>query len=202
MSTADRPGTPTRRVDNRMGGLLARLLARWRGPRRAPVADLPPWARVGRRRRAHIRRVARLLEQWAVEMGVSDRERNRWLRAAWLHDALKDARLANGTTHGPAAADRAARDGESDGGVLDAVRYHSLGYAGWDQVGRMLYLADNLEPGRRGSPKRRAKLVKRVPRDPAGVLKEIVAQQMRASLKSGRPVDPRTLEFWNSVVAP
>jgi HD superfamily phosphohydrolase YqeK len=185
-----------------MTGLLARLLAWWRGPRRAPVTGLPPWAQVGRRRRAHIQRVADLLEAWAEDMGVSDRERNRWLRAAWLHDALKDARLANGTTHGAAAADRAARDGESDGGVLDAVRYHSLGYARWDQVGRMLYLADNLEPGRRGGRKRRAKLVKRVPRDPEGVLKEIVAQQMHARLENGRPVDPLTLEFWNSVVDP
>jgi HD superfamily phosphohydrolase YqeK len=181
--------------------VLARVLAWWRG--RGAVtqpAELPAWARVGRRRRAHIRRVVAILEEWAVEMGVPEAERERWLRAAWLHDALKDARLATGVSHGAAAADRAVRDGEADRGVLDAVRYHSLGYARWDQVGRMLYLADHLEPGRRGGRKRRAKLAKRVPRDCEGVLREIVSEEMRARLKNGRPVDPLTLEFWNSVV--
>jgi HD superfamily phosphohydrolase YqeK len=182
--------------------MLARFVATWRGRRRAPLAaELPAWARVGKRRRAHIRRVARLVANWADEMGASPRERTRWLKAAWLHDALRDARLASGTTHGAAAADRAAKEGESDHGVLDAVRYHSLGYAGWDDVGKMLYLADYLEPGRKGRRKERARLARRVPHDRDGVLREIVAQQMEAWLRSGRAIDPRTLEFWNSLAA-
>ncbi len=181
--------------------LFARFLGLWRRRRRRPRATgLPPWSEVGRGRRAHIQRVAALLDDWATEMSVSERERGRWLRAAWLHDALKDARLTNGIHHGAAAADRAARDGETDAGVLNAVRYHSVGYAQWDQVGRMLYLADNLEPARRGGRKRLARLAKRVPRDPDGVLREIVGQEMRKRVKSERPVDPLTLEFWNSVV--
>src|SRR2546426_5929548 len=48
----------------------------------------------------------------------------------------------------PLAAERAAHDGETDQGLLDAVHYHSLGFAQWDDVGKMLYLADYLEPGR------------------------------------------------------
>jgi len=184
-----------------MRNLIARLVAFWRGRLIAPAPELPAWAQAGRRRRAHIRRVVGVLEEWAQEMGVSERERQRWIRAAWLHDALRDARLAKGTNHGAAAADRAAKDGESDAGVLDAVRYHSIGYAGWDQVGRMLFLADYLEPGRGRGRKRRAKLLKRVPRDPDRVLQEVVAQQMRERLKSRRPVNPLTLEFWNSVVS-
>src|SRR5205823_6338695 len=115
------------------------------------------WARAGKRGRAHIQRVAALVEEWADEMEVSPQERSRWLRAVWLHDALRDAPGTRGTTHGGAAADRAAQDGESDRGVLDAVRYHSSGYAGWDDVGKMLYLADFLEPGRRSRRKQRAK---------------------------------------------
>jgi HD superfamily phosphohydrolase YqeK len=132
-------------------------------------------------------------------MGVSQRERHRWLAAVWLHDALRDARLKRGTTHGAAAADRAARDGETDRGVLDAVRYHSLGYAGWDDVGRMLYLADYLEPGRKRRAKEREKLARRVPDERDRVLREVVAQQMRARLRAGRPIHPLTLEFWNSL---
>jgi HD superfamily phosphohydrolase YqeK len=132
-------------------------------------------------------------------MDVSDRERDRWLRAAWLHDALREARLARGTTHGAAAADRAARDGESDRGVLDAVRYHSSGYAGWDDVGKMLYLADYLEPGRRSDGKQRTQLADRVPRQRDRVLREIVAYEIRWRVRAGRPVNPLTIEFWNAL---
>ena len=96
-------------------------------------------------------------------MGVPDNERNRWLRAVWLHDALRDAPAeelerwaptAPGPTelrHGPASAARAKAEGETDRGVLDAVRYHSVGLAEWDMVGRVLYCADFLEPGREHS---------------------------------------------------
>jgi nicotinate-nucleotide adenylyltransferase len=140
-----------------------------------------------------------LVAQWADEMGVSKEERSRWLTAAWLHDALRDAKLPDGMSHGAAAAERAAQDGIADRGVLDAVRYHSVGYAGWDDVGRMLYLADNLEPGRRGRRKERAKLAQRVPREPDAVLQELLGRQIQAQVRAGRSVDPRTLEFWNSL---
>ena len=170
-----------------------------RRERAAREFDLPGWAQVGRRRREHIERVVALLEEWAEAMDVPDRERDRWLKAAWLHDALRDARLAGDTAHGAAAADRAARDGESDRGVLDAVRYHSSGYAGWDDVGKMLYLADYLEPGRKRSGEQRATLAARVPRQRDRVLRKIVAYEIRWRVRAGRPVDPLTVEFWNAL---
>jgi len=98
---------------------------------------LPPWAVVTPERRAHVERVAALITTWATAMRVPERERGRWLSAAWLHDALRDAPAANELAHGPLAAERAAHDGLTDQGVLDAVRYHSLGFAPWDDVGRM-----------------------------------------------------------------
>ena len=184
----------------RLIAAVARVFASWRARRRIPpVTGLPAWAQVRRRRRAHIRRVAGLVEAWASEIDVEPRERSRWLAAVWLHDALRDARLPAGTSHGAAAADRAARDGETDRGVLDAVRFHSVGYAGWDDVGRMLYLADYLEPGRKGRRKERAKLAKRVPRQRDAVLREVVARQIEEELAAGRPIDPLTLAFWNSL---
>ena len=190
-----------RRVFERIRELLGRLPALWRRRRRraGPAARLPDWAEARRRRRAHIKRVAALMERWAEEMEISQRERRRWLAAVWLHDALRDARLPNGTSHGAAAADRAAQDGEADRGVLDAIRYHSVGYAGWDDVGKMLYLADYLEPGRRGRRKERAKLAKRVPHERDEVLREVVAQQMQEQLRRSRRINPLTLEFWNSL---
>ena len=172
-----------------------------RRKRPAQESDLPGWAEVGRRRREHIERVAKLLEEWADAMDVPDRERERWLKAAWLHDALRDASLSDDTTHGAAAADRAAREGESDQGVLDAIRYHSSGYAGWDDVGKMLYLADYLEPGRKRNSEQRANLAARVPGHRDRVLRKVVAHEIRWRVRVGRPVDLVTIEFWNMLNA-
>ncbi len=149
---------------------------------------------------AHVRRMVALLNEWAEEIEVSQEERRRWLTACWLHDALRDAELPDGITHGAAAAELAASHGESDRGVLSAVRYHSVGHPRWDDVGKMLYLADFLEPGRKSRRKQRAQLAKRVPRDPDGVLRQILAHQIASRLRRQRPVDPRTIEFWNSLI--
>src|SRR2546427_146220 len=129
---------------------------------------LPPWAVATPERRAHIERVVALLDEWARAMGVSDAERARWVKAAWLHDALRDEQRSDELAHGPRAAARAAHDGERDRGVLDAVRYHTVGYVHWDDVGRMLYLADFLEPGRPLDATDRAALAARVLRQ-AGI---------------------------------
>lgn len=162
---------------------------------------LPPWAVVAPERRTHIERVVGLLTQWAEAMHVSDGERARWLKAAWLHDALRDADRTDPLAHGPRAAARAARDGESDHGVLDAVRYHTLGYAHWDDVGRMLYLADFLEPGRTLDQDDRAELAARVPRERDAVLKEVARRRIEWVLRSGWPLTPATVDFWNSLAA-
>ncbi|HKV71773.1 MAG TPA: HD domain-containing protein [Gemmatimonadales bacterium] len=161
---------------------------------------LPPWAVASPERRAHVERVAALIDGWAVTMKTPERERNRWAKAAWLHDALRDEPAVDELAHGPAAADRAARDGEADRGVLDAVRYHSLGYAGWDEVGRMLYLGDFLEPGRTFDRERRATLAQRVPAERDAVLTEVARLRIEWNIRSSWPLAPETVEFWNSLV--
>jgi HD superfamily phosphohydrolase YqeK len=184
----------------RTRNLLLRLFGRRVRKRSAQaVTDLPDWAQVTKKRRAHVRRMIALLNEWADEMGVSQEERRRWLTACWLHDALRDAELPDGISHGAAAAELAASHGESDRGVLSAVRYHSVGYGRWDDCGKMLYLADFLEPGRKSRRKQRAQLARRVPRDRDGVLCQILAHQIRTRLRQERPIDPRTIEFWNSL---
>jgi HD superfamily phosphohydrolase YqeK len=182
--------------------------------RTSPTADaigLPAWAVVTEKRVRHIERVATLLADWADAMEVSGRERGRWLRAAWLHDALKDAPLtvlrrhvdpSDGPAaiwHGPAAARRAEQEGEHDQGVLDAVRYHSIGYAGWDRVGRMLYLADFLESGRHLRHPDRGAHAAEVPRDPDAVLREVARRRIAHGLKKGWPLLPETVAFWNAL---
>lgn len=159
---------------------------------------MPPWAVVAPERRAHVERVAALLAEWAGAMGVDAAERARWQRAAWLHDALRDAG-GDMLEHGPAAAERAAAAGESDAGVLDAVRYHSVGWAGWDAVGRMLYLADYLEPGRPFDAAERRALAARVPTDPLGVLREVARRRIERTLRSGWHLRSETVGFWNAI---
>jgi HD superfamily phosphohydrolase YqeK len=158
-----------------------------------------------------VERAGRLISEWADAMAVTPTERERWLRAASMHDALKDAprelllELAprawddDSLRHGPAAAALAQREGERDRGVLDAVRYHSIGFAGWDDVGRMLYLADYLEPGRRHGRDERARRTALVAEDPAGVLREVAAERMGLTIAAGYRLLPETVEFWNGL---
>jgi HD superfamily phosphohydrolase YqeK len=185
-------------------------------PRHTPSElrpTLPQWAVVTPERVEHILRVAELTARWSEQMGVPDAERQRWLRAVWLHDALRDApaeelaRWAADTPgppelrHGPASAARARAEGENDRGVLDAVRYHSVGLAEWDMVGRILYCADYLDPGRPFDREHRASLAGRLPRDVAGVLREVARSRLLHIVQSGWPVLDPTRRFWNSLVA-
>ena len=133
-------------------------------------------------------------------MHVDPQERDRWIRAGWLHDALRDAPLGDPLAHGPAAADRAAADGERDRGVLDAVRHHTVGSPAWDDVGRMLYLADFLEPGRDRIAADRAELAQRVPVERDVVLREVARRRIEWLLRSGWPLPVATVAFWNQLV--
>ena len=176
-------------------------------------AAMPPWSVVAERRLAHVGRVVDLLDAWARARGVGDAEAGRWRRAALLHDALRDADepvlrryepeavWPLKTWHGPAAAAAAAAGGERDGGILDAVRFHSLGYTGWDDAGRMLYLADYLEPGRTYDRANLDALSARVPAEPAAVLREVAALRIGWRLKQGGLIAKETWAFWNALVA-
>ncbi len=158
---------------------------------------LPDWAVVTPVRRAHIERVATLVTEWGTAMRIAPGELRRWQRAAWWHDALRDAPLASEMDHGPLAADRLQREGERDRGVLDAVRYHSIGYAGWDDAGKMLYLADYLEPGRVHDVDARTALRQRVVGERDTVLREVARRRVERVVHSGWPLAPETVAFWN-----
>lgn len=145
-------------------------------------------------------------------MGVPESELARWLKAAWLHDALRDApvedlsRWAASTgpvplLHGPAAAGRAKALGETDRGVLDAVRYHSVGLAEWDMVGRALYCADFLEPGRSFEANARAELAARFPSDPTGVLRRVAEWRVGHLIHAQLSIPEPTYRFWNALVS-
>jgi HD superfamily phosphohydrolase YqeK len=149
---------------------------------------------------------------WARRFGVSEVERDRWRRAALMHDAVKDAPTAElealadirwgpkNLLHGPAAARLAEQHGETDPGVLSAIRYHSVGYAGWDEVGRMLYVADYLEPGRAGLPAEVAEMRARVPDDPDGALRDVAGLRIGRHVARAHPLLAETVAFWNGLL--
>lgn len=157
-------------------------------------------------------RVAALLDTWAQRMDLPERERVRWAAAGWLHDALKDADPArlrdevpprfrdvpDSLLHGPAVAERLT--GEADASFLDAVRYHTIGHPRLDRLGRALYLADFLEPGRDFEPQWRGLLRDRVPEAMEEVLPEVVAARIRHLIEERRPLRPETASFWSSLV--
>ncbi|HEX8393459.1 MAG TPA: HD domain-containing protein, partial [Longimicrobium sp.] len=163
----------------------------------AARGELPEWANVSEKRRAHMARVAGLMAEWAEGLGLSADDRARWAAAGWLHDALRedapdDLRpqvppafrdLPGKLLHGPAAAERLA--GLVDEEMLVAIRYHTLGSPRWGALGRALYLADFLEPGRRYEPEWTASLRARMPGEMEAVLREVVQARVRHVTESG-----------------
>jgi 2-amino-4-hydroxy-6-hydroxymethyldihydropteridine diphosphokinase len=179
--------------------------------RNAVTIELPSWAQVSDKRRAHIERVAALMGQWADKMKVSEQERCDWLDAARCHDALRDApreelrRLAGEAPyepemlHGPAAATRLVQDGERRADVLDAIRYHTVGSPAWGRTGRALYMADFLEPGRSCSREDRAFLAAQVAHDFDGVFRQVVRMRLVYALNEGHTLFPETVQLWNAI---
>lgn len=172
---------------------------------------LPPWAVVGEKRRAHVARVTSLLLHWADALGVDDGERQAWFDAGRWHDALRDADEATlrditgdrhapyEVLHGPASALLLARDGERRTGVLEAVRWHTLGAGHWDRTGRALFMADFLEPGRRFMQAERAWLARQAIGDFDGTFRMVVKIRLEWSLREGKALHPETVALWNAV---
>jgi HD superfamily phosphohydrolase YqeK len=181
--------------------------------RAAARGELPEWARASEKRRAHIGRVAALMGEWADGLGLSADERTRWLATGWLHDVLRESphdelrplvpeafrSLPGKLLHGPAAAERLA--GDADPEMLDAIRYHTLGSARFGTLGRALYLADFLEPGRKYEPEWTASLRARMPGEMNQVLREVVRARVGHVTESGSTLHPETQAFREQVEA-
>ncbi|MFN8581862.1 MAG: hypothetical protein U0163_12925 [Gemmatimonadaceae bacterium] len=173
--------------------------------------QLPSWALVQPKRRAHIARVTALLDSWSVQLGLDTEMRRAWHDAGRWHDALRDAPVEvlraelgddprpTSVLHGPAAAHRLEREGESRRDVLEAIRWHTLGNPAWGATGRALFMADFLEPGRPFMHGDRAFLAAHLPHDFDGVFRQVVRMRLEWTLREGKPVFPETVELWNRV---
>jgi 2-amino-4-hydroxy-6-hydroxymethyldihydropteridine diphosphokinase len=148
---------------------------------------------------------------WAEAMQIPTHERAEWRDAGRWHDALRDASeqelralipdpsLPHGLLHGPAAALCLANDGERRTEVLEAIRWHTVGCAAWGRVGRALYMADYLEPGRSFARSERAYLAAQVPHDFDGTFRQVVRHRLMGALSEGHELWPTTVALWNSV---
>lgn len=175
------------------------------------AVELPSWAIVTPKRRAHIERVTALLDHWAREMRLPADEATVWHDAGRWHDALRDAdeptlraavpdvSLPFAVLHGPAAAIRLAAEGEVRGEVLDAVRWHTLGSAAWGRPGRALFMADFLEPGRKFMASERAFVAAQVPHDFHGAFRQVVRLRLDLTIREGGTIFPETAALWNSI---
>lgn len=179
----------------------------------AALGRLPAWAQADPPRRSHMDRVAALLSDWASALALPDAERRRWVAVAYLHDALRNAdpeelrsrvpphaaHLPGPLLHGPAAAQRLWVDGVRDGELLDAVTYHTLGHPCLGTLGRALYAADFLEPGRDLLNEWRADLRARMPADLQAVVRDVLAARVGHLVECRTTLRPETVAFWNAL---
>lgn len=179
----------------------------------AAEGRLPEWARASSKRRAHVQRVSDLLGRWAGTLELGETDTARWRAAGTLHDALHDAEFDDirplvgpdvrdwpgKMLHGPAAASRLADDGVEDRSLLLAITWHTVGHADFDELGKALYMADYLEPGREYESDKQALRRSRAPRELDAVLKEVAIDRIARSMRKDRPLLEPTVRFWNSM---
>ena len=158
-----------------------------------------------------MQRVAALLMEWGDGFGLDETERMRWAALGYLHDAVREddpeplrprvppafSRLPGRLLHGPAAAERLRVEGVKDGEFLNAVAFHTLGHPGLGLMGRSLYAADFLEPGRDLLNEWRAELRGRMPGELDGVVREVLGARIHHLVELGSPLRPETVAFWN-----
>ncbi len=183
---------------------------------RAAKGELPEWSCAGAPRREHMRRVADLMEHWARSLELDAGEVVRWRAAGYLHDVLRDGDpselrtmiadeelrdLPDPVLHGPAAADRLEEEGVGDSELILAVAFHTIGHPRLGRLGRALYTADFLEPGRDFPGDPRAELRERMPHAAEEVVIEVARARIGRTLDAGRSLRRESVAFWNGLVA-
>lgn len=182
-------------------------------PELARPSWLPSWAVASRERVEHMARVGSLLESWATALGLPPAEVACWRDSGRLHDSMRDAdepTLRSLTQdhdspvpllHGPATAVRLAADGETRAELLSAVRFHTVGCADWGRLGRALFMADYLDPGRAFDREGRARLTRAMPEHFDSVFCQVMRARLEWLLGERLSISGQTLELWNRVCA-
>lgn len=177
----------------------------------AARGELPEWTRAGKKRRAHMGRVAALMGEWAEALALPERDVKRWTATGWLHDVLREADpeelrphvpllfrpLPGKLLHGPAAAARLEDDLDPE--MREAIRFHTLGSPRFGRLGRALYLADFLEPGRTFDPEYTESLRARMPGGLDAIFREVVRLRWKHITGKGGTAHPETQALYEQV---
>ncbi len=96
--------------------------------------------------------------------------------------------------HGRAAAQLIMeRFGVTDENVLDAVRWHTFGRRGLCPLGCVLFVADKLEPGRKGLSEKARQEILRL--DFTKMIVKVIENNIEYLNKTGKIIAPETLEM-------
>ncbi len=166
----------------------------------------------------HSLRVATMARDMCVRFGVDPVEgylagiahdmcksgRERWLLAMALRDGQPIVEVEEkkpSLLHGRAAAILLESDfGVTDRSVLDAVRHHTFGAPGMDALGKIIFVADKVEPGRTGLD---PEWLERLHRADLDGMTAMVLELNIAYLDSrGKSVSPVTREMLASLKGP
>ena len=172
-------------------------------------------------RLAHVRGVVETVRTAARAGGWPAAIVDAAVRAAWLHDVLRledPGRLRQRIEsagevpdpwaltrsprllHAQAAAVWAVGRGESDPGVLTAVRHHPTAHPDWGPVGLLLYVADFCEPGRPYAGRLDTSRIRSLAENGEGGLAEaarrVLELRLAHQLAKGHEVHPLTLGAW------
>ena len=180
----------------------------------AAKGRLPAWGKVSSPRYQHMTRVSSLLGNWAESLGLPLVDATRWRASGYLHDALREhdpetlrpevsdefKDWPSDILHGPAVAERLRSNGVEDDELILAIAYHSVGHPSLNRLGRALYSADFLEPGRKFRVKWCESLRARMPGELNEVTAEIVAARISYTIKHGFELYSESVGFWNALV--
>ena len=175
---------------------------------------LPDWSTVSSGRYEHMMRVSLLLGNWAESLHLSEIDTARWRASGYLHDALREddpealrpkipSRFGNWPPemlHGPAVTEKLRSEGILDDELLSAIAYHSVGHKSLNRLGRALYCADFLEPGRMFRVEWCEGMRARMPEELNNVTTEIVAARISYTIKHGLELYSESVGFWNALV--
>ncbi|MBN1616141.1 MAG: bis(5'-nucleosyl)-tetraphosphatase (symmetrical) YqeK [Spirochaetales bacterium] len=159
----------------------------------------------------HSFRVATLARELAIRFGIDEQEA---FLAGLVHDICKaegSDRLFSlvrsdgygigdieakkpSLLHGRAAAVLLERDFSVDSvSILDAVRHHTFGSPSFDSLGKIVYVADKLEPGRQDiDPLHRTTALEK---DLDGMTRMVAQEGVRYLEHRGREISPETMEM-------
>lgn len=168
---------------------------------------------------AHIRRVQGIAQELARRHGVDPRQAD---LAALAHDvarAMSDDELLRQAAqlglpiglverrvpvllHGPVGAEllRVA-DGLDDPSLYHAVYWHTTGHAGLDPLGRVVFLADKLDPQKIDRYPYLLLLRLLAEQDLEGAMLEFLSREMAALASQGEMVHPAMVEARNGLLA-